>query len=83
MDEYPEHNKLHSIKDISQQIGYFIDWMIYEKQWAICEFRTKIDSYEPIYLSIEKILAEYFEIDSNKLEAEKLLMLDKLRSSYE
>lgn len=38
------------------------------------------DEYLPITKSIEKLLAEYFEIDLNKVESERRKILESLRS---
>ena len=89
MSEYKEHNKLLAVKDKSQIIGEFIEWL------RSGEAR---DDGEPVHLAyygdeedemflhldrIEKILARFFDIDLNKLEEEKLAMLAELRGKEE
>lgn len=67
--EYPEHEKLSAIQDQSQQIGMFLDWL------------QETYPYESAELPrIQKLLAEYFEIDEDKLEEEKRLMLRTCRA---
>lgn len=68
-DSYPEHDKLHAIHDQSQQIGMFLDWLHETYPEESAELPR-----------ITKLLAEYFEIDENKLEEEKRRMLDKCRA---
>lgn len=124
MSDYPEHDKLMAVKDESQTIGEFLDWLpggtdlrvcerivktdcrgggIWERwtciggrkindredsdegECPICHGTGLVDRDEPLYLpahvDINKILAKFFEIDLNKLEAEKRAMLDALRAA--
>lgn len=62
----PECDKLHKVKDESQNIGEFLDWLI---------------EYHNVSLpdSIVDLLAEYFNIDLEKVEEEKRTILDELR----
>lgn len=97
--KYPEHAKLDKVKDQSQTIGEFLEWLGTKNR----ELATYRESKEPPYIdidgelksnekyipegwyplnySIEKLLAEYFEIDLNKLEKEKRQMLDEIRNA--
>lgn len=114
MSEYPEHEKLHEVKDRSQAIGEFLDY----SKFTLCEYREPpegtlhwIDErtgtgktprgrevtifgehtvanpewfepgYYPTHMSITTILAAWFDIDQDKLEAEKREMLDKIRKT--
>lgn len=43
-------------------------------------YETWGDEYTPAHKSIEQILAEYFDIDLAKIEAEKRAMLEALRA---
>lgn len=74
--EYPEHMKLALIVDKSQVIGEFLDW-VEEKHNAILCQGGRYD-YIPLYATKEKLLAEFFEIDMDKVEAEKREMLRKM-----
>jgi hypothetical protein len=83
MNDYPEHDKLSAVKDKSQTIGEFLEWLDYEKNYSVCsltEGRNGGGEYSPIFTSTEKLLAEFFNIDLNKLEKEKRKMLDELRA---
>jgi hypothetical protein len=97
--DYPEHQKLQAVKDKSQAIYDFVEWLN-QKGYAICEkveyekeeFRLtdkeakqwKIGwDWMRANLNFEKTLAEFFDIDLNKLEAEKRALLDYLREQNE
>lgn len=125
-----EHDKLHAVREKSQAIGEFLDWLdekgirlaryhehadgCYEPHvhdygcsdscgarkndgkhshpFAGCSLRCeketnricgwRDDALAPIHTSIEKLLAEYFEIDLDKLEREKRAMLAELRKAH-
>lgn len=80
--QYPEHEKLHSVKEQSQAIGEFLTWIQEEKGIVLCNYLGpgKIqDVYAPTDANIEKLLAEYFGINLNVLEQEKRQMLNEFR----
>jgi hypothetical protein len=78
--EMPESTKMLQVKDVSQAIGEFLEWL--------SEQRIRLASYtnwdEPILVEInesfERLLARYFDIDLNKVEQEKRTLLDWIRS---
>lgn len=84
-DYYPEHAKLAKVKDESQKIGQFLDWLTNERPNGViflCERHPTHqvgDLWVPFDKGIEKLLAEYFGIDEKKLEAEKRQMLEEQR----
>ncbi len=85
MSDYPEHDKLRHVKDESQAIGEFLDFGGYVlAEWHDPTPRELTEGYKrqlaPTHQPISRILAEYFEIDENKIEQEKRQMLDKLRA---
>lgn len=75
--KYPEHQKLKAVKDKSQAIGEFLDWLS-EQGIYLCKLQQ--EEYMPHYYRINGLLAEYFGIDENKLEAEKRTMLEECRT---
>lgn len=86
---YPECEKLHKVSHISQQIGEFLDWLR-EQHITLCRWQDTIrhsdefGDYTPqgYYMAndrTEKLLADFFEIDLDKVEEERLAMLKKLR----
>jgi len=84
---YPEHEKLKEVQDQSQIIGEFLEWL--RSKYELCEFKDEcsecmdcgetVEGYYPINFNIEKILANYYEIDLDKLEQEKRKMLESLK----
>jgi len=79
--EYPECEKMSKVKEQSQIIGEFLDWLQNERGITLAEYGSGLNNQHlyPIYKTIEKILAEYFEIDLDKVEQERRAMLDVLR----
>lgn len=80
-DEYPEHEKLQKVKDTSQAIGEFLEWCD-GRGWHLAEW-DESRQYQPRMMplsgGVNDVLAEYFDIDLNTLEAEKRAMLDRQR----
>jgi len=76
--EYPEHEKVRAIRNESETIGAFLEWL--RGSYSICEFSEDTRQYEPVRLSINNWLAKYFEIDELKLDDEKRQMLEVLRN---
>jgi hypothetical protein len=84
MGDYPEHEKLAAVKRESQAIGEFMDWLADD---GIVLYKTEPDVYEPgdgcypLQRPIRDLLHEFFNIDANKIEAEKRAMLKLLREA--
>ena len=81
-EKYPECTKLASIAPVSQKIGEFLDWWMSNENRILAEgYRDygDIRAWFPTRRSLEVILAEFFEIDLEKVEAEKRVMLDEIR----
>jgi hypothetical protein len=84
--EYPEHDKLSAIKDKSQAIYEFLSW-VDEKHGVMLADDGHGQMY-PVYYGVDNAtvkewLAEFFEIDLDKIEAEKNFMIDQLNTPYE
>lgn len=91
---YPEHEKLKALEGDNQTCGLFLEWLLdkytlskphsHSKQ---CYDEDDLDcglhdaEIVPISISVQKILAEYFEIDLKKLDAEKEQMLKEIRDA--
>lgn len=147
MSDYPEHDRLSTVKDQSQAIGEFLEWLAgegihlghyqaildpevkyqvepgrsrvrgarpveYRDVWRIrdldpfmstfvggyweteAEARDEVNALEadrrkdaqeskrflPLIYSVQKLLAEHFNIDLDKIETEKRAMLDRIRA---
>lgn len=82
MSEYPEHDKLQAISDKSQTIGEFLDWVRFEKDFILADRSVEDDDMLwPASYNITELLAEFFDINLDKIEAEKRAMLDHIRSA--
>ena len=93
----PECDKLKAVSGSSQDIGEFLDWLTGEKGLTVCNEHehdewcegedeiimcgTQSKEYTPAMLNIEKLLAEYFEIDLNKVEKERRAILAELQKA--
>ena len=94
-DEFPEHTKQKLVRDDAQVIGEFLEWCgrrgvslmtidntIYGERYAAATIGIPHEDGTRS-TTIEAILATYFDIDLNKIEAERTRMLAKLRSAHE
>ena len=82
MKKYTECDKMLKVRDQSQTIGEFLDWVQNEKGYTLCERnedRSFDQTYFPARFSMESILAEFFGINLNKVEKERRAMLADLR----
>lgn len=95
----PECDRLTQVRDQSQPIGEFLDWLRNEKGWELCyrhkhtglcydEDGNKACGYRehdmcPAHYQTETLLAEFFEIDLKKVEAERLAVLRHVRKQNE
>lgn len=79
---FPEHEKLKLIKDKSQAIGEFLEWLGAEKGLHVAQWISE-HRLMPANYSTEKLLAEFFDIDLDKLEDEKRAMIEEQRKLNE
>jgi hypothetical protein len=87
MSAYPEHDKLAALEGANQVIGEFLEWIAAHPDLSLGEWiRKGADGgrlIEPRLIprsrSIEDIIAEYFDINQVRLEAEKRAMLAEIR----
>ena len=77
MTNYSEHGKLKKLGVDTQSYGYFLEWLM--RRFTFCNYDDNTTLYWQEHVDVNKILAEYFEIDYNKLMEEKEQMLDELR----
>jgi len=86
MNNTPELDFQHLIIESGQSelLAKFYDWLT-EKGYSLC-FWSDGDEYDdggyyPLSMSPEKLFAEFFGIDLNKIEAERRAILEELRNS--
>lgn len=86
--KYPECEKMLEIREESQSIGQFLDWLQSDRRVILSEYCADVEcqfceeSEErlmSVKLNMETLLAEYFNVDLEKVEKEKLTMLEKLK----
>lgn len=70
---YPEHTKMQDVAPLSQAIGDFI----MDGGYVIGNYED--GNFVPIAEPVQNILAKYFDIDLDKIEAEKRDMLRRLQ----
>jgi len=76
--KYPEHEKLTKISEQSQFLGEFMEFLG-EKGYVIAKYTQPYDQLQPVVRDINNFLAEMFDIDLIKIEAEKREMLEDWR----
>ena len=80
-EAYPEHDKLRAVKDRSQACGEFLEFLG-EKGLILAEYPEDGERLVPAQYRAPALLAEFFDIDEDKLEEEKRKMLDTLRTHW-
>lgn len=77
--QYPECEKLASVKEKSQELGEFLEWL--KRKYELCTWEQEDgdDVLCPARVTTESILAEYFGIDMTKVEEEHRAMLASLQ----
>jgi len=79
--EFPECEKMSAIRDKSQVIGEFIEWMKQERGLTICSCSACGNYYVPTATTIEQLLLKFFDIDQDKVETERRSMLNSMRET--
>ncbi len=81
MPDYPEHEKLEKVSNKSQDMGEFFEWL--QGKYSLCKYDENRfgGTWWPVTVDIQKLLAEFFEIDLNKIEEEKREMLEVIRKA--
>lgn len=76
----PECERLAAVSEESNKIGDFLEWL--QNKVTFCEWDDSHERYEKHkydYTSINGILADYFNIDLDKVEKERRALLEWLR----
>ena len=69
------------VKDRSQQIGEFLEWLTGQGV-ELCVYHDE-RGYEPVRETTEQLLAEYFDIDLAKVEQEKRAIMKTVRAQHD
>lgn len=81
MSKYPEHDKLTKVKDQSQTIGEFLDWLSTQGIHLASYSYDGSEHLWDIFQTREELLAQRFDINLLKLENEKRQMLKEIRET--
>ena len=73
-----ECDKMLAVRDESHTLSMFLDWLI-DQGIRLARYDDD-DRLCPIIKTFERLLAEYFEIDLDKVEEERRALLDQLAS---
>lgn len=76
---YPECDKLQKVSKKSQELGFFLEWLMSNRVIASWSENDRDDNLYPTHESIEEILAGYFNIDMDKVNEERAQILEDLR----
>jgi hypothetical protein len=78
----PEHAKLAAVQETSQALGEFMDWF-HGRGWVLAYHPDeRSDLLVPVRRAIPDVLAEYLDVDRDRLEDEKRLILARLRADH-
>lgn len=77
---YPLHAELKARLPEAQAIGAFLDWLE-DQGLVLCKLHERTENYYPHYLSKERRIGEFLEIDPEKLDDEKRAMLAALSAA--
>ena len=81
----PELDRIAKVHDQSEIIGQFLEWLQDASHYAIGEWiseRNVQDSFVPAHPDINRLLAEYYDIDLDKVDQERKQILDEIRRSH-
>jgi len=79
----PECEKLSAVREKSQPLGEFLDWLERERGLTLAEFEEHAEHYFPARIGTERLLAEYFNIDLGAAERERSALLKWLQEEQE
>lgn len=80
-ERYPELAKLSAVHEESNTIGAFLDDGLREQEIVLATY-NKHGRLMPCHKTIERILADHYGIDLAKVDAERMELLENVRSSY-
>jgi hypothetical protein len=78
----PNCEKAHQVHDQSQAIGEFIEWLQDEKGILLAQWekgRVAVQRLMPAHKDIQRLLAEFFDIDYDEMQQEKDRLLEYVR----
>lgn len=83
--KYPELEKKAEVMDDARAIGAFIDWLRDDKDVVLAHRPTEVGTgvyYRYYHHDMRQLLAEFFDIDLQKMEEEKLALIEECRRAH-
>ncbi len=89
-EKYPEHERIMKVQTESQAIGEFLEWLQFGhahecgEPIVLAYYKPSTALDDPLVpwpYTIEKLLAQYFDIDLEKIQAEKDQMLAEMKAA--
>jgi len=74
-ERYPEHIKMRATHDKSHAIVDFVSWLTEERGVTLIDY----DGMSVHLKELQVLLADFFEIDLDKVEQERVKMLDEIQ----
>ena len=78
----PEAEKLVKVSEKMQEVGEFMEWLgqrgIFLYEWQ-AKLGSTPEGFKPIEQPIERLIAEFYDIDMNKVEDERRALIDWMR----
>lgn len=78
-EKYPECTKMVEASPVSQKIGEFVDWLRDEHDLVLARWDDDDACLYEASAPMEQLLAEFFDIDLDKVKAERREILAELR----
>ena len=81
MSDTPELDKQHKVINSGEagKVQDFLDWLLDDQRVVLAAWDDE-DCLQPLMTRREQIMADYFKIDLDKLEAERRALLEQIRS---
>lgn len=76
----PQLDKIHSVKNESQIIGEFLEYLLAIRY--ICKYDNRTEQFYNTHEGIQKLLADYFGIDLDEAERERERLLKEIRDIH-
>jgi hypothetical protein len=80
--DWAECERMSAVRDKSQACGEFLDWLREDKEVVLATRNEHGALHQWMFPGHERLLAEFFGIDMNKVEEERVRGLERLRKAH-
>jgi len=80
---YPECDKLLAVNAKCQIIGEFLEWLYMTENVQLAHYPEEGNTLYPYNKPLNKLLASFFDIDMDKVEKERMAMIESMRKINE